>query len=88
MSDQSGLNRTAIYIDGYNLYYGRLLGTEYKWLDVVSLFGQIIRSIEPASQVVAINWTRTYIRDDELKNALLPDQVPTRKKPAKKPPHW
>jgi hypothetical protein len=34
------------------------------------------------------NWTRSYIRDDELKKALLPDQVPTRKKPAKKPIHW
>ena len=237
MSDQSNFKRTAIYIDGYNLYYGRLRGTKYKWLDVVSLFSQIIRSIEPASQLVAVkyftapaltkfarhgdesmraqndyhraleskypniftkilgshvyekdgtslpiyvdgqpfdktntvkvwrlvekktdvnlaicmyrdvskglidqlvlvsndsdaepvlealvedfpelkiglimplaypddtkkgrpastglsklaHWTRSYIRDDELKKALLPDQVPTRKKPAKKPMHW
>ena len=34
------------------------------------------------------HWTRSYVRDDELKNALLPNQVPTRKKPAKKPEHW
>lgn len=27
-----------MYIDGYNLYYGRLRGTPYKWLDVVQLF--------------------------------------------------
>lgn len=237
MSNQPSGMRTAIYIDGYNLYYGRLRGTEYKWLDVVSLFSQIVRSIEPSSQVVAVkyftapaltkfarhgedsmraqndyhraleskypniftkvlgshvyekdgtllpiyvegqpydktntvkvwrlvekktdvnlamgmyrdaskglidhlvlvsndsdaepvlealvedcpsvkiglimplsypddtkkgrpastglsklaDWTRSYVRDDELKNALLPEQVPTRKKPAKKPAHW
>ena len=56
MSAQSGLKRTAIYIDGYNLYYGRLRGTKYKWLDVVSLFGQIVRSIEPATQLVAVKY--------------------------------
>lgn len=30
--------RTRIYIDGYNLYYGCLKGTSFKWLDVLSLF--------------------------------------------------
>jgi hypothetical protein len=34
------------------------------------------------------HWSRSYIRDEELKNSLLPNQVPTRKKPAKKPAHW
>ncbi len=29
---------TAVYIDGYNLYYGRIRGTAFKWLDVVALF--------------------------------------------------
>lgn len=27
--------RTAVFVDGYNLYYGRLRGTRYKWLDLV-----------------------------------------------------
>ena len=26
--------RTNVYIDGFNLYYGRLRGTSYKWLDL------------------------------------------------------
>ncbi|AWB66602.1 6-hydroxy-3-succinoylpyridine hydroxylase [Saccharobesus litoralis] len=30
--------RTRIYIDGYNLYYGRLKGSKYKWLDLHKLF--------------------------------------------------
>ena len=46
--------KTSIYIDGYNLYYGRLRGTQYKWLDVVALFSQITRSIEPHSQIISV----------------------------------
>ncbi|MET2832264.1 6-hydroxy-3-succinoylpyridine hydroxylase [Mesorhizobium shangrilense] len=30
--------RTRIYIDGYNLYYGCLRTTAFKWLDVLTLF--------------------------------------------------
>lgn len=33
---------TAVYIDGYNLYYGRLRGTAFKWLDVVHLFDTLL----------------------------------------------
>lgn len=34
--------KTAVYIDGYNLYYGRLRGTPYKWLDIVQLFQSLL----------------------------------------------
>lgn len=34
------------------------------------------------------NWTRHYIRDDELIRSQLPDIVPTKKKAARKPTHW
>lgn len=30
--------KTRVYIDGYNLYYGCLKNTPYKWLDIVKLF--------------------------------------------------
>jgi len=30
--------RTNIYVDGFNLYYGSLKSTAYKWLDLKSLF--------------------------------------------------
>ena len=33
---------TRIYIDGYNLYYGCLKGTTYKWLDLLKLFEESI----------------------------------------------
>jgi len=56
MLNMSRVLRTAIYIDGYNLYYGRLRGTQYKWLDVVSLFSRIARSIEPHSQIISVKF--------------------------------
>jgi uncharacterized LabA/DUF88 family protein len=30
--------RTAVYIDGFNLYYGALKGTPYKWIDLDRYF--------------------------------------------------
>ena len=29
--------RTSVYIDGFNLYYGALKGTPFKWLDLRAL---------------------------------------------------
>lgn len=34
------------------------------------------------------HWVRHYIRDEELANSQLPQNVPTKKKPASKPAHW
>lgn len=36
--------RTRVYVDGYNLYYGCLKGTPYKWLDLLELFERHILS--------------------------------------------
>lgn len=44
--------RTRIYIDGYNLYYGCLRGTPYKWLDLLPLFE---RHILPSALVKDAN---------------------------------
>lgn len=40
--------KTRIYIDGYNLYYGVLKNTPYKWLDPVALVKNAIISSVPA----------------------------------------
>ena len=53
-SVESARKRTAVYIDGYNLYYGRLRGSAYKWLDVVALSDSIIRIQDPTSSVDAV----------------------------------
>ena len=51
------LMRTTIYIDGYNLYYSRLKGTQYKWLDITTLFRErILRPQDPNAEVVAVKY--------------------------------
>ena len=50
------VKRTIVYIDGYNLYYGRLRGTEFKWLDVVKLCVSILAQQDPASRIVAVRF--------------------------------
>ena len=48
----SQVSRTTIYVDGFNLYYSRLKGTPYKWLDVAALFRDRIVQIQDPSAVV------------------------------------
>lgn len=48
--------RTAVYIDGYNLYYGRLRGTPHKWLDLVALFRKLVTVQDPDSEVVSVQF--------------------------------
>ena len=36
--------RTFVYVDGFNLYYGALRGTAWKWLDLPALFSTILQS--------------------------------------------
>lgn len=31
-----------VYVDAFNLYYGSLLGTEYKWVDLEALFDRLL----------------------------------------------
>ena len=45
--------RTIIYIDGFNLYYGALKDTPYKWLDLRALFRRILR---PDNEIRAIKY--------------------------------
>lgn len=37
--------RTRVYVDGYNLYYGCLRKTPYKWLDIRALAERILASV-------------------------------------------
>ena len=40
--------QVRVYVDGFNLYYGAVKGTPYKWLDLVELARQLV----PAGYVV------------------------------------
>lgn len=51
------MQRIIVYIDGYNLYYSRLRGTPFKWLDLVALFrDQVMRAQAPEAHVVAVKY--------------------------------
>lgn len=45
--------RTYVYVDGFNLYYGALKDSPYKWLDVRALFKAILR---PTNEILAIKY--------------------------------
>jgi len=34
--------RTSVYIDGFNLYYGAVKGTQYKWLDLEKMITALL----------------------------------------------
>jgi len=45
--------RTTVYVDGFNLYYGELKGTPYKWLDPQELFSKVLAA---TNQITAIKF--------------------------------
>ena len=50
---------TIVYIDGYNLYYGRLRNSNnlnFKWLDIVKLFQYILKAQNPNSEIIKIKY--------------------------------
>ena len=58
------MKKTIAYIDGYNLYYGLLKGTKFKWLDMVKLVRELLR---PDHELVKVRYftapVRTYPHD-------------------------
>lgn len=56
--------RTSVYVDGFNLYYGALKGTPYKWLDLKALFTAILR---PQNHIQTIKYytARVSARPDD-----------------------
>lgn len=48
--------KTAVYIDGYNLYYGRLRNSGFKWLDVVLLAEDILNNQDPVTSVESVKY--------------------------------
>lgn len=48
--------KTTIYIDGYNLYFGLVKNTTYKWLNLISLFTEIVKIQNPNSSIINIKY--------------------------------
>ena len=45
--------RTFVYVDGFNLYYGALKGTPWKWLDLPALFAKVL---QPHHDILAVKY--------------------------------
>ena len=43
--------RTAIYVDGFNLYYGSLKDTKFKWVNLQALFSSILEDHHKITQI-------------------------------------
>lgn len=54
--------RTAFFVDGYNLFYGLLAGTPYKWLDLPSLLAHIIRVEHPDSTLDRVSFFTSGVK--------------------------
>ncbi|WP_417667154.1 NYN domain-containing protein [Pseudidiomarina sp.] len=48
--------QTAFFVDGYNVFYGLLAGTAYKWLDLPSLLHAIAHENDPRSVAAGIHY--------------------------------
>jgi len=53
---------TIIYIDGYNLFYGRLRHTPFKWLDSVKLFQSILKTQAPSTQIIKVKYFTSRVK--------------------------
>jgi len=52
-------HRTIVYVDGFNLYYGALRGTPFKWLDLDALFGKVLG---PQNRLVKIKYFTALVQ--------------------------
>lgn len=56
--------KTVVYIDGFNLYYGALSQTPYRWLDL----DKLIRLLRPHDDVVKIKYFTALIHGPSRTN--------------------
>jgi len=50
--------KTYVYIDGFNLYYGALRGTPFRWLDL----GKLCELLLPGNDVQAIKYFTALVK--------------------------
>ncbi len=51
--------RTIVYVDAFNLYYGALKGTPYRWLDLSRMCDLLL---DPKHQVARIRYFTAYVK--------------------------
>lgn len=50
--------RTSVYVDGFNLYFGALKGTPYKWLNIRALCEHLL---EPHNEINSIKYFTAFV---------------------------
>lgn len=53
---------TIVYVDGYNLFYGRLRNTPFKWLDPVKLFQSISKIQNPLANIIKVKYFTAQVK--------------------------
>jgi uncharacterized LabA/DUF88 family protein len=53
---------TIVYIDGYNLYYGRLKGTPYKWFDLYRLSEILLHEQVPDHKLIKVKYFTALVK--------------------------
>jgi len=59
-------NRSIVYVDGFNLYYGSVRGTRHKWLDLEILFERL----RPHDDIQAIRYFTALVDGKTQKDQL------------------
>lgn len=54
--------RTAFFVDGYNMFYGLLAGTQFKWLDLRALLSHILHVEQPQSELASISFFTSGVK--------------------------
>ncbi|MBS0419205.1 MAG: DUF2384 domain-containing protein [Proteobacteria bacterium] len=56
--------RTRVYVDGYNLYFGRLKNSSHKWLDLRAFAGRILTDTihEPSAEPIRYRFVTPAIK--------------------------
>jgi uncharacterized LabA/DUF88 family protein len=50
--------RTSVYVDGFNLYFGALKGTPYKWLNIRAMCEHLL---DPHNQIDTIKYFTAFV---------------------------
>jgi uncharacterized LabA/DUF88 family protein len=56
--------RTAFFVDGYNVFYGLLAGTPYKWLNLPKLLAHIAYIENPRSSLVSMDYFTSSVKPE------------------------
>lgn len=63
--------RTACFVDGYNLFYGLLAGTEYKWLDLPALLAHILHIENPDNVLATVSFFTSGVKPSLASRGIL-----------------